>query len=67
VNYSYHPDARREASASVAYYAAIDQQLAADFISQLENSIARILSAPGAWTKHAAVRGAACCAVSLME
>jgi hypothetical protein len=54
VNYSYHPDARREASASIAYYGAIDEQLAADFISQLENSIARILSAPEAWTKQVA-------------
>ena len=54
MNYSYHPDARHEASASVAYYAAIDPQLGADFLAQLENSIARILSAPEAWTKQVA-------------
>jgi hypothetical protein len=52
VNYSYHPDARQEASAAVAYYAAIDQQLGADFLAQLENAITRVVSAPEAWTKH---------------
>ena len=54
MNYSYHPDARQEASAAVAYYAAIDQELGADFLKQLENAITRIVGAPEAWTKHMA-------------
>jgi hypothetical protein len=54
VIYSYHPDARQEASVAVAYYAAVDQQLGADFLTELGNALTRILGSPKAWTKHIA-------------
>ena len=43
MNYYYHPDARQEASAAVAYYGGISQELGVDFVAELEKSIARIL------------------------
>jgi plasmid stabilization system protein ParE len=54
VKYSYHPDARQEASAAIAYYAAIDPQLGSDFLTELEDVIQRIVDAPEAWVKHVA-------------
>lgn len=52
MNYHYHPDARKEASAVVAYYAAISQQLGSDFLAELGSTINRIVSMPEAWAKH---------------
>lgn len=54
MKYSYHPDARQEASAAIAYYAAIDPQLGSDFLTELEGVIQRIVAAPEAWGKHVA-------------
>lgn len=51
MNYHYHPDAQREASAALAHYAAIEQQLGANFLTELENTITRIVSMPEAWTQ----------------
>jgi len=48
VNYHYHPDAQREASAALAHYAAIEQQLGANFLTELENTITRIVNMPEA-------------------
>jgi plasmid stabilization system protein ParE len=52
VNYYYHPDARQEASAAVAYYSRISQELGATFLAELEKSVERILRMPLAWAKH---------------
>jgi hypothetical protein len=52
VNYHYHPDARKEASAVVAYYAVISRQLGSEFLIELEGTINRIVSMPEAWAKH---------------
>lgn len=52
MNHHYHPDARKEAAAVVAYYARINQQLGSDFLIELESTINRIVSMPEAWTKH---------------
>ena len=52
MNYYYHPDARQEASAAVAYYGGINQELGVGFVAELENSIERILRMPQAWAKH---------------
>ena len=52
MNYYYHPDAREEASAAVAYYGGISQDLGVGFLAELENSIERILRMPEAWAKH---------------
>ncbi|HVS21381.1 MAG TPA: hypothetical protein VHD88_05995 [Pyrinomonadaceae bacterium] len=46
MNYHYHPDAQREASAALAYYAAIGQQLGLNFLTELENAITRIVNMP---------------------
>jgi plasmid stabilization system protein ParE len=54
VNHYYHPDAKREASAALAYYAAVSQQLGLSFLTELEDTIARIVNMPEAWTQHAA-------------
>ena len=54
MKYRYHPDARQEASAAVAYYAAISQELGVDFLAELENSISRIVRMPEAWANHMA-------------
>ena len=35
----------------LAHYAAIEQQLGANFLTELENTITRIVSMPEAWTQ----------------
>ena len=52
MNYHYHPDAQKEASATLAYYTAIDQQLGVRFLAELENTIARIVNMPEALGPH---------------
>ena len=54
MNYSYHPDARREAAGIVARYADIAEDLGSDFLAELEDAVERVVHRPEAWAKHIA-------------
>jgi plasmid stabilization system protein ParE len=54
VKHHYHPHAKAEASAAVAYYAEINAELGERFLAEVEDAISRILERPAAWPKHLA-------------
>lgn len=51
MNYEFHPDARNEYLASVAYYESREIGLGARFTIEIEETIQRIVAAPARWRK----------------
>ena len=49
MNYSFHPEASREAEKAVRYYREIYPELGENFRIELEKTIARVLLTPNAW------------------
>ena len=51
MDYSFHPLADKEVDQIIDYYESLDFPLAENFLIELRNALARVLSFPDAWQK----------------